>query len=78
MGLKNAFADIATENTSNSHLATANNQLITANEQLLQRSTSDRDLLILILEEMRLMNMHLSLITDQEITNHELDEENTR
>lgn len=33
----------------------------------------NRDLLLHILNELRIMNMHLSVITDNEITIHDLD-----
>jgi len=59
MALRNAFEDLATEST--------------ANAILVDQITLQRELLQKILVELKIMNTHLSLMTDDEIDADDLD-----
>ena len=61
MGLRNAFADIATE--------------VTVDEIKIDQLTKQRELLEQILMQIKIMNLHLAQITDEEFVADDLDQE---
>jgi len=61
MALRNAFENLATESTVDS--------------QLTESITTDRALLKAILVELKIINLHLALMNDQELDKEDLDME---
>jgi len=60
MALKNAFAEIATENT--------------LEEIRLEAINEHRMLLQDILKELKILNLHMSVMRDEELTDEDLDQ----
>jgi hypothetical protein len=60
MALRNAFENLATESTVDEHLTYV--------------QTQERDVLLLILQELKKMNMHLSAITGEAIVNDDVED----
>tara|TARA_R110000822_G_scaffold29647_4_gene86986 strand:- start:238 stop:432 length:195 start_codon:yes stop_codon:yes gene_type:complete len=61
MGLRNAFADVATE--------------VTLEQILIDQITKQESLLGEILTQLKIMNLHLSQINDEEFVTDDLDQE---
>lgn len=63
MALRNAFEDLATEST--------------LDEIRIDQLTIQRELLEQILEQLKILNLHMSMVNDEEYTNQDLDQEHT-
>lgn len=76
MALRNAFDAITTETTANNILNALTNPTSYTTTTYVDQTTLQRELLQEILKELKILNLHMSLLNDQELRADDLDQEN--
>lgn len=75
MALRNAFDAITTETTANNIFNALTNPSSYSTTTYVDQVTLQRELLEEILKELKILNLHMTLIDDQELTSDDLDQE---